>query len=467
MLSSNFRELAFWAITFVTGLMCMVSFWTSKLGLDTTTEAVFVSISVAFAGAAFAFVFWFFLNRRFPEANTKQKATYLAITVVVGALLFGFSTQWSVITLGGREAVSIHMQTVLSGSDKQGLQLLNQGSEEANLAPQFNALASQFEGYAKREAKGAYSEIIGEGDVVATARNTAELFRNLALNVEEIERSRANEYEGLKEEISLARDVLTSDESLRIVNLKFGKRLSEINEHLTRMANMTSTKYVTAVNRNLSSLTFVVSEGLTSGQQQAINQLQKMTDGAQKVVSKLMDQDEFAGVEVQTFTMISMSNAVMKYAGEIFYAWAYALALDFAPLLFIVLLSVSRSQEERELTLEEAREVRLNADEYAQNILDEARESIAHLASETQEASQGASQATEQLLSAAQERIMQVIEELKPEITGSADAARESLEEAVDATIAEIRQTIASAKQEIDESGQEWIKKFQSSRFKV
>jgi hypothetical protein len=478
MLSAKFREVAFWSITMVNALMCLVSYYTSKLGLDTTTELALVSVSVAFAGASFSFVLWFILSRRFPEADTKQKLRYLGIVLVFSFLLFGFSTQWSVITLGGREAVSIHMQTVLSESDKQGLRLLNQGSEEANLAPQFNALANQFKGYAEREARGAYSKLIGEGDVVATARNTAELFSGLALNVEEIERNRANEYEGLKEEISSARDVLTSDEPIRTVNLKFGKRLSEINEHLTRMAKMTSAKYVTAVNRNLSSLTMVVSEGATPDQRQAISQLQKMTSGAQKVVSRLMDQDAFAEAEVQTFTMISMSSAVMKYAGEIFYAWAYAIALDFAPFLFIILLSVAHGQEQREITLEEAEQVRFDADEYAQRILDEMRESAEHLISTTgedvtrtvntaRESRRDVEQATEEVLSAARERVLEVIEECKPEITSAADAARENLEEAVVSTIGDIRQAVVDARRAVDEKGQEWIKKFQSSRFKV
>ncbi len=343
MKEKKFNQIAFWLISTVNALLCLVSFWTSKLGLETTTDSWLVATSVAFAGGAFAFVFWFFLSRKFGEALTTQKVAYCFITIIVGFLLFGFSTQWSVITLGGREAVSIHMQTVLSQSDLQGIELLKKGSQEANLAPQLESLASQFDSYAERESRGAFSHLPGEGDVVATLKNTAETFRSLAKSVKETERSRKRFYDDLQFYISEAREILSrSDKNLRKTNLLFSQKLSEINENLTRMAKTTSYQFLINVNRNLSALTVVTSEKTKTEQLVAIDRLSKTISAAQKIVSKMARDDQFDEMKIQTFTMISMSSAVLRYAAQIFYAWAYAIALDFAPFLFVLLLALSQ-----------------------------------------------------------------------------------------------------------------------------
>ena len=330
------------------------------------------------------------------------------------------------------------MQTVLSESDKQGIALLRQGSEEANLAPQLESLANQFEGYAKREAKGAFSGLTGEGDVVATLRNTAETFRSLAESVEKTESTRQGLYKNLQTSISEARDILTSEENLRTVNLKFSKKLSEINESLTRMAKTTSVEFVTTVNRNLSSLTIVTTERTSDQQRGAIKRLQTIITGAQDIVSKMTDQEELAEMDIQTFTMISMSNAVLKYGGEIFYAWAYALALDFAPFLFIILLAIARREEEKEITLEEAQQIKFDAETAAQGILNKAKE-----------------------------HVLTIIEELKPEITGVADSAKKALDEAATRVVNEVRDSINLAKKELEIAGKEQLQKLQDFKFKI
>ena len=455
--AEKFRWLIFWAITAVNLLLCAVSFWTSKLGLDTTTDSGLVSSSVAFAGAAFAFVFWFSLSRRFPEVSAQKKVGYFAVVTVVGVMLFGFSTQWSVITLGGREAVSLHMQVVLSESDKQGLALLRQGSEEANLAPNFVSLADQFEGYASREAKGAFSGLSGEGDVVATLRNTAETFRGLSQSVKETERERQQMYEDLKRNIADARDILSDEQKhLRVANLQFGKKLAEINELMTRMSETTSMKFINTVNRNLSSLTVVVTEKTSKKQREAIERLKGMVEAAQDIIKQITSQDELAEVEIQTFTMISMSKAVLQYAGDIFYAWAYALALDFAPFLFIVMLAMARQEEEKEITLEEARKIKLDAEGAVKVILSDARDRIFEIVEEAKPVFSGmVDQARDEL------------EALKPHITNTADAAQAALEKASTGVVDAMRAAVANAKKEVELAGAEQLRQLKEVKFKI
>jgi len=374
-------------------------------------------------------------------ADARKKASYGLVIFFVCFLIFGFSTLWSIITLGGKEAVGIHMQQVLIASDKQGLKLLKQGSQEANMAPKLSALADQFESYALREAGGAFSGMTGEGDVVSTLRNTAETFRSLADSVLKTEQDRAKLYENLKQDIASARDILSTEDkdmTMRSINLQFSKKLAGINENLTRMGKTTSVEFVTTVSRNLDSLTLVTKESTVAAQREAIERLHGITKGAQEIVSQLTGKEEFAETDVQTFTMISMGNAIIRYASNIFYAWAYAIALDFAPLLFIILLSVAAKDEEKEITLDEARQVRLDAEAAAKTILDNARE-----------------------------KISAIINELKPEIISAAKTAKDGLEESIPDIIKQIRDQVQKVKDEMDSQMRIWREEFQKSKYKI
>jgi hypothetical protein len=341
----------------VSGMACAVSAYTTQQGLATATSDLLVSVGVALAGGAFLFVFSLFLMWRFPYAGRGRQVGYGAVAVVVMLLAFGFSTQWSVIAMGGKDALAIHMQRVLDGSDAIALGQLRQGAIEANLAPQLASLAQQYEDLASRESRGAFSGLHGEGSVVATLRNMSQMFGNLSRTVSSVETEKKALYDRYKELAAEARKVsadmdaadVRQGDAIRKHNLAFSRVLGDINDVITRMSETSSTAYVRVVNQNLGSLTTTSRPGDTVAQKEALERLEGLKAAAVKVVAQISggrrtDDD----AQTQAFTMIPAARAVWQYKGEVFYAWAGGLALDLVPTIFVILLTLARPFEEDE-----------------------------------------------------------------------------------------------------------------------
>jgi hypothetical protein len=341
----------------VSGLACLVSAYTTQQGLATATSDLLVSAGVAVAGGAFLFVFSLFLMWRFPYADRPRQIGYGAITVVVLLLAFGFSTQWSVIAMGGKDALSIHMQRVLDQADDVALRQLRQASVEANLAPQLASLAQQYEDLASRESRGAFSGLRGEGSVVATLRNMSQMFGNLSRTVKGVDAEKRALYDRYKELTAEARKVAAETEAadvsesdkIRRNNLAFSRILGEINEVVTRMEEATTAAYVRVVNQNIGSLTTTARAGDTVEQKDAIERLGGLKDAAVKVVAQIsggrtVEEDR----AFQTFTMIPAARAIWVYKWDVFYAWAGGIAIDLIPTIFVILLTLGRAREEEE-----------------------------------------------------------------------------------------------------------------------
>ena len=341
----------------VSGLACLVSAYTTQQGLATATSDLLVSVGVAVAGGAFLFVFSLFLMWRFPYADRPRQLGYGAITVVVLLLAFGFSTQWSVIAMGGKDALAIHMQRVLDQADDVALRQLRQASVEANLAPQLASLAQQYEDLASRESRGAFSGLRGEGSVVATLRNMSQMFGNLSRTVRGVDAEKRALYDRYKELTAEARKVAAETEAadvsesdkIRRNNLAFSRILGEINEVVTRMEEATTASYVRVVNQNIGSLTTTARAGDTAEQKDAIERLGGLKDAAVKVVAQIsggrtVEEDR----AFQTFTMIPAARAIWVYKWDVFYAWAGGIAIDLIPTIFVILLTLGRAREEEE-----------------------------------------------------------------------------------------------------------------------
>jgi hypothetical protein len=341
----------------VSGLACLVSAYTTQQGLATATSDLLVSVGVAVAGGAFLFVFSLFLMWRFPYADRHRQLGYGAVTAVVLLLAFGFSTQWSVIAMGGKDALSIHMQRVLDQADDLALRQLRQSSVEANLAPQLASLAQQYEDLASRESRGAFSGLRGEGSVVATLRNMSQMFGNLSRTVRGVDTEKRALYDRYKELTAEARKVAAETEAadvsesdkIRRNNLAFSRILGEINEVVTRMEEATTSSYVRVVNQNLGSLTTTARAGDTAEQKDAIERLGGLKDAAVKVVAQISGgrtlEDDRA---FQTFMMIPAARAIWVYKWDVFYAWAGGIAIDLIPTIFVILLTLGRAREEEE-----------------------------------------------------------------------------------------------------------------------
>lgn len=341
----------------VSGMACLVSAYTTQQGLATATSDLLVSVGVALAGGAFLFVFSLFLMWRFPYADRHHQLGYGAVIVLVLALAFGFSTQWSVIAMGGKDSLAIHMQRVLDQADDLALRQLRQAAVEANLAPQLASLSQQYEDLASRETRGAFSGLRGEGSVVATLRNMSQMFGNLSRTVKGVDTDKRALYDRYKELTAEARKVAAETEAadvregdkIRRNNLAFSRILGEINEVMTRMGEATSAAYVRVVNQNIGSLTTTARAGDTIEQKQALERLDGLKEAAVKVVGQIsggrLPEEEKT---VQTFTMIPAARAVWVYKGDVFYAWAGGIALDMIPTIFVILLTLGRPREDEE-----------------------------------------------------------------------------------------------------------------------
>ena len=341
----------------VSGLACAVSAYTTQQGLATATSDLLVSVGVALAGGAFLFVFSLFLMWRFPYADRHRQLGYGIIVVIVMVLAFGFSMQWSVIAMGGKDALAIHMQRVLDQADGIALRQLRQAAVEANLAPQLASLSQQYEDLASRESRGAFSGLRGEGSVVATLRNMSQMFGNLSRTVKGVDADKKALYDRYKELTAEARKVAAETEAadvregdrIRRNNLAFSRVLGDINEVVTRMNEATSAAYVRVVNQNIGSLTTTARAGDTLEQKQALERLDGLKDAAVKVVGqisggRIAEED----TTFQTFTMIPAARAVWVYKGDVFYAWAGGIALDMIPTIFVMLLTLGRPREDEE-----------------------------------------------------------------------------------------------------------------------
>lgn len=341
----------------VSGLACAVSAYTTQQGMATATSDLLVSVGVALAGGSFLFVFSLFLMWRFPQASRAHQAGYGAVAVLVMLLAFGFSTQWSVIAMGGKDALAIHMQRVLDQSDAIALGQLRQGAIEANLAPQLASLSQQYEDLASRERGGAFSGLRGEGIVVGTLRNMSQMFGNLGRTVKNVDADKKALYDRYKELAAEARKVAAETEAadvrqsdaIRRNNLAFSRLLSEINDVLTRMSETSSTTYVRVVNQNLGSLTTTSRADDTLAQKEALERLEGLKDAAVKVVAqisggRIIDEEK----RTQAFMMIPAARAVWEYKGDVFYAWAGGIALDLVPTIFVILLTLGRPVEDEE-----------------------------------------------------------------------------------------------------------------------
>ena len=337
-------------------VLCFVSFYTSKVGYQTTTKDPIIYWGMAFGGALFQFSTFWFLAEYFARGTRKERVRYGAIAAAICVLVFWFSTQWSVVSMGGKDAVSTHMQRTLAAAEMQGLRLYRRAATEANLGPQLQTLSQNFSDLARREAGGAFSGLRGEGDVVATLRNTSQLFANLAGSVQGADKESRQNYDHVRELIGQARasaarmegaDISEGDE-VRKNNLEFARHLGDINEVMARMAQTSSVGFIREVNKNLTSLTMSAKAEDRPEQKAAVERLKALVDGAQTVISRITGAGDSDDTSVEIFTMLSTQRAIWTYWRDVLYAWAGATTLDFAPLFFMVLLAIAYDRQSRE-----------------------------------------------------------------------------------------------------------------------
>src|SRR5262245_8272967 len=276
-------------------VLCFVSFYTSKVGYQTTTKDAIIYWGMAFGGAAFQFSTFWFLAEYFARGSRKERLRYGAIAGAVCVLAVWCCSQWGGVWMGGKDAVSTDRQRALAAAETQGLRRYRRAAAEAKLGRQLQALSRSFDDLARREAVGAFSGLRGEGDVVATLRNTSQLFANLAGSVQGADKESREQYDHARELIAQARASaarmegadISEGEEVRRNNLEFAKHLGDINAVMARMAQTSSVGFIREVNRNLTSLTMSAKAEDRPQQKAAVERLKTLVDGAQTVIARI------------------------------------------------------------------------------------------------------------------------------------------------------------------------------------
>lgn len=347
---------------------CIMAAYSARQGYATTTSDWFLSSGVALACGIFVFSFCDFLVVFLPRMDNHRRTACGGLSIVVLALMFYFSTQWTVVAIGGKTAMSTHIQRTVAGADELALKIYRQLTAEKNMAPQLKALAAQYADLATRESAGAFSGMYGEGDVVATLRSTSNLFSNAATTIETVARDGDELYaefqkfsdKGRKLQADLQGTEVTDGPEIRRLLLQFGSNLSEINRVLVRMRGTSAREFVKTMNSNLGQLALKPQESSNAAQKAAIERLAPAVAAAQKVVGQITSGDPLGEETNQVFAMMEPAEAIWVYAGRVGFAWGAGIALDLIPFIFAFcsLLIAKESQEEREQEEEAEKEER-------------------------------------------------------------------------------------------------------------
>lgn len=290
--------------------------------------------------------------------DNARRAMCGCLALVIMPLMFYFSTQWTVVAIGGKTAMSSHIQTTIVSADKAALDIYRQLTAEKNMAPQLKSLATQYAELAGREKDGAFSGSKGEGDVVATLRSTSNLFLNAANTIEGVADKGDDLYAEYQKYSDTARKIqadlsgteVTNGPEVRKLLLKFGGNLSDINRVLTRMRGTSAVEYVKTMNKNLGQLAMNPTDKSTQAQRDAIDHLKTTVSAAQAVVTQITSTGGVADDSNQNFAMMEPAEAIWAYAGKVGFAWGAGIALDLFPFIwaFCSLLTAKEAKEDKE-----------------------------------------------------------------------------------------------------------------------
>jgi hypothetical protein len=338
------RPRFFGLYTSLTLVLSAVSAAATYVGLMMTGSGQKMAVAIAIGGAFAIFAIDYVLGYYFPRSNLWYKILLLGAAVVTVPFIWGFSTQFSILTVGGAEAMNIHRERTITGAALEARKLLEQGQAEANMAPQLNELAANFDSLASREVHAEFTGMSGAGAVYSNLKSAAQNLRSMAVNVHTVDSLR-NEYnDKITAELNAMRRLQLQAERLgeREVNVRFAAHLQRVNELLVKMAGQTSIPFIKAINASLQGLGSGNSNQLDPRQTAAIQRLGSTVRSAQMVVRELTPR-QGANSKMQVFEMITPTAAVYRYAREVPYAIAFGVGFDYLPFLLVVIITMGES----------------------------------------------------------------------------------------------------------------------------
>lgn len=301
---------------------------------------------------------WFILFDWYPKSNKDTRRKLNWATGIGCIIIFFLSTNWSVICLGGDAALIHHMNLTVGEAERMLNGLITQIESEVGLQTSADLLTAQFRNLAGMETEGAFTSFAGKGEVVAQLVSLSHTFGNLSDTVGKGIKSRRQWVHDAKEEIGGLREIINSAELEQTSKIReFGKRSTSINQ-LFQKINGSQTavlvKEASGVLDKLAATQQPTGNGqLASAQREVLSRLEQTTQSAKKIMSKFSQDSTLASPELKPLMSIHVGNAVWKYAHVITWAWAGAIALDYMPLVFGLMLFWTTYHEEEKQQTEE------------------------------------------------------------------------------------------------------------------
>lgn len=313
-----------------------------------------VAVTVGLAAMLIPPVFWGAMYKKFPLAPRRMKNLYFLVITALGLVIFFMSTVFSVMGIGGDEALQRHMYVTIEEAEIRLDSLYKQAVAQRQIAPLLENLAKQFNELAKGESAGKYTGTQGYGTVAATFDQLAVTCSNLKKTLDASSALGDENHKKINVKITALRSVVFQDSAnTHARNSVFAGYLNELNGLFTVMAGASVLPAVKEMSANLDKLTLktVDNSDLGNRQGQTLKNASEGVVGAAKAslvkaISEIEPRDKSND---RPFAVESMSTAIFKYAGHIAAAWASALALDFWPLVGLFVLSlVAMSQNGEE-----------------------------------------------------------------------------------------------------------------------
>lgn len=295
---------------------------------------------------AFLFVAAFYRSylKWFPAANARSRSMLVGPMILFGIFAICLTTPFSAATFGGDIALRKDFEKTIAMADDHGRTRLGALESEQSLAGSLGQSSTEFLDLSKQEAGGAFTGVTGRGNAAITFETVGQQLGRM----QQLVVANKTVIDGLKAEdaqlMTDLRNITYEHTSQQEKVANFATKLNQLKDLFTRMdaASVVPTVAQAAGSLNMVAQLQTADAGtpLAAKQSVTIGKAQDLVMSVQRDIDKAAANLKASATPMSPLVVIDESEAIVKYAGSIAWAWALALTLDFAPLMFLYMLSV-------------------------------------------------------------------------------------------------------------------------------
>jgi hypothetical protein len=333
--------------------------------------SVFAYISaVSVAGVAFFFTATFYRMYlvRYPQLARDKRRGLWGLMILFAIFAMCLTTPFSVVAFGGSTALRKSMEGAEREADERVRDHLKPLRAEQSLALALDSYAKDFKNLAAQEENGAFTGVTGRGSAAvtfATVGQSIETMRDqVASNKPVVDRFKGQADLLLRH----MRQVTYLNASQQDKQVLFATDVNSLNDLLSQMDAASVAPTVQQTARSLDSIAQLqVSDVKTEVGAKQTEAIAKATVLVGRVRAEIDTAAQTArsvnGKDVAPLTFMDQGEATVRYASSILYAYAAAIALDFAPMFFLfsnaAFKDIGRGQRRRKSDGETATRVTL------------------------------------------------------------------------------------------------------------